>query len=956
MKVGQKIICKLYPEYEEGIIISKQNVFGKLYYKIFFENVNKIIEIPKDDIKPIDNPLDLFKSQIFSKPIHFKLKFLAHLLDVIASGEEMISLSNFKINPLPHQLLVLDFVLNQFKPRCLLADEVGLGKTIEAALIMEELKLRNIIKRMLIITPAGLTTQWKDELKIKFSEDFLVINGATFKSFKEIYGEETNIWLNFNKVITSIDFLKPKKINDDLSETEKKRREIHNKSVFEDCINANWDIVIIDEAHKLTKHESGEETARYKIGKRLSDSVPIFLILTATPHKGKPHIFKNLLSLVDPYLFNKLEDLKPENVKQISIRNKKRATIDFSGNKLFKNRITTLCEITWDSEIDEPEISLYNKVVEYISEYYNFALKENNHLMILLLMLYQRIVSSSSRAILKSLQNRLNTLEKIYKLAQKIKEISFDSFTELSGEEQLDFINNLFPVLKNPELVKKEISIVSECITLARNATIGRNDAKLRKLINIIDDLKRSENDKDIKILIFTEFKETQRYIIESLENLGYKTTYINGDLNLEQKILHKQKFQEDTQILISTDAGGEGINLQFCYIVINYDLPWNPMKIEQRIGRVDRIGQRKDVIAFNFILTDTIEEYVREKIEEKLKLVKIQYGDDKLSDILTSLNEEFQFDKIFLDYISRNIQNSDELDKISNQIYQRAKEILENDDLLIPFSDLKNIKDFKIDNIQRLPRKIHLFLSLFLKERKLELREYKNNNDVFFFKNDFRTDIFSSYYKKVIFNQIKGIDNEDAELISLNHKFVKEMINYSKNFGKISRFIVEEDKFKATNGFLFIWIFSITNNKDLNRKYVIPVFIEGSERYNRRISEYLINNIENIDLKEFKSSENIDIDTFYHLADEEVKLIAESTYLEVQKEWNDKIISDKEKLEKYYLQKAKAIAQIKIENIKLSKQKELRKEKHEKILDLKKQSNLFPHLDCIQIAKINFR
>jgi SNF2 family DNA or RNA helicase len=140
-------------------------------------------------------------------------------LDVISSGDEMISPSNFKIEPLPHQLLVLDFVLNQFKPRCLLADEVGLGKTIEAALIMEELKLRNMIKRILIITPAGLTTQWKDELKIKFSEDFIVFNGATFKSFKEIYGKETNIWLKYDNVITSMDFLKQNGWENTLSNT-----------------------------------------------------------------------------------------------------------------------------------------------------------------------------------------------------------------------------------------------------------------------------------------------------------------------------------------------------------------------------------------------------------------------------------------------------------------------------------------------------------------------------------------------------------------------------------------------------------------------------------------------------------------------------------------------------------------------------------------------------------------
>ncbi|GAH68178.1 unnamed protein product, partial [marine sediment metagenome] len=273
---------------------------------------------------------------------------------------------------------------------------------------------------------------------------------------------------------------------------------------------------------------------------------------------------------------------------------------------------------------------------EYVSEYYDYAQKEKNNILIFLLMLYQRIVSSSSRAILKSLEKRLGTIESFTHKAREIRESSLDEFFDMPGENQLKYMEKIVPILKNPDLVAKEIKIVSNCIELAKNAIIGRNDAKLRKLITIIDEVKKKENDKNIKILIFTEFIETQKYIMDSLEKIGYETSFINGNLSLDEKIREKQKFKDEAQILVSTDAGGEGINLQFCHVVINYDLPWNPMKIEQRIGRVDRIGQEKDVIAINFVLADTIEEHVREKIEEKLELVKEQFGADKLCDILS--------------------------------------------------------------------------------------------------------------------------------------------------------------------------------------------------------------------------------------------------------------------------------------------------------------------------------
>lgn len=955
MEIDEKVVSELYAEYGPGTIISKNKIFDKEFCKVFFESAGKIIEIQLDDLKTIDSPMDLFKSNIFSSPIEFRLNSMAHSIEVMASSEKPLSPANFKINSLPHQLLVLDFVINQFRPRCLLADEVGLGKTIEAALIMEELKLRNIVKRVLIITPAGLINQWKDELKLKFSEDFSIFDGETFKSFKQLYGQETNCWLKFDQVITSIDFLKPKKMHNDLLEYELKRRQEHNKYVFKDCVNANWDMVIIDEAHKLSKYKTGEETARFKLGNSLSDGVPVFLILTATPHRGEPYVFKNLLGLVDPYRFNKLEDVKPENINKMTVRNKKRACIDFDGNRLFKKRVTTLCKIKWDEGVDKPEIKLYDAIVEYITEYYDYAQKEKNNILIFLLMLYERIVASSSKAILKSLGKRLKTLKSLTHKAKKISESLLDDFGEIPGEKQLEFVEKIVPILNNPDLVRKEIKIVSNCIELAKKALIGRNDAKLRKLIEIIDDLKKKINDKNIKILIFTEFIETQRYIIESLEKIGYNMAFINGKLSLSERILQKQRFRDKAQILVSTDAGGEGINLQFCYVIINYDLPWNPMKIEQRIGRVDRIGQDKDVIAINFILEDTIEEYVREKIEYKLQLIKDQFGEDKLHDILSTLNEEFNFDRLYVEYIAKNRYDDHSLENISDNIYQKAKEILENDEILIPFTDMEKVKDFEVEDIRNISKKNQIFSELFLKNRGLEFNEYKDNPALFYFRNDFRTDILQNHYSKIIFDQSIGLDIEDAELFCIKHPFIKEAIALSKNKGRVCHFYIYENKFRDNGGLLFNWLFTISNNFNMHRQHLIPTFVNNSLKYNRRLSEYL-KNMDNLSLEKCDEKVECNIDDYYHQALAVAEKMAENIFWEMEQDWRTKINMDKEKLEKYYRQKAKAIGQIKIDNIREGKQNELRKDKAQKLAELKKQSQLFPELDCIQIAKIVFR
>ena len=199
------------------------------------------------------------------------------------SGAGFQSAGNFKIIPLPHQLLAVDFVIDRFKPRALIADEVGLGKTIEAALIYEELKARGLVGRVLIITPSGLCGQWREEMKQKFFEDFSVYDRELVLSLKKLRGEESNVWSFSDKIITSIDFLKPRRISRVLYRRLAGQRQWHNEHVFEAAVNAGFDMIIIDEAHKLTKDMSGEETARYKVGKAFSEVAPVFLCLPLPP-------------------------------------------------------------------------------------------------------------------------------------------------------------------------------------------------------------------------------------------------------------------------------------------------------------------------------------------------------------------------------------------------------------------------------------------------------------------------------------------------------------------------------------------------------------------------------------------------------------------------------------------------------------------------------------------------
>lgn len=957
---GTKVKSVTFPEKGMGTIIGTRTIFNRGYADVFFEKTKEKLPFPQEELIVLDPPDIKIKNKAYSNASLFMLRFLKEQIKTLITQEGIQSAGNFKILPLPHQLLAVNFIIEQFKPCALLADEVGLGKTIEAALTYQELKARGIVKNALIITPSGLCDQWKEEMKVKFFDDFVIYDKEMVVSLKRLHGQETNVWTIYDKIITSIDFVKPRKINEELDERSLTNRIWHNTHVFDAIANAHFDMVIVDEAHKLTKDFSGEETARYKIGKVLSETTPILLLLTATPHQGDTAKFKNLLNLIDPYLFYKSGDITPDNVRKVTIRNNKRAVVDFEGNRIFKQRLTSMCVIDRNDDQDKPELELYEAVTKYVSEFYSFARQQNNRTMMFLLLIYQRMVSSSSRAILKSLSTRLENLQIIRQNMATDEEvpeteIDADTLEDLSAEEQLNALEKQVR-LKANKYLDIEIKELKNCVSLAQKASVGRNDAKFRKLLEIVDEFKSRENNPNLKFIIFTEFVETQIYLNDCLTSLHYRTALINGSMSSEERLRQKRKFQDEAQFLISTDAGGEGINLQFCWVMINYDLPWNPMRLEQRIGRIDRIGQEHDVKIVNFQIKGTVEQRVRDVIESKLAIIKTEFndGEDKLSDILSTLDDEFSFDKIYIDAVIKRKADSAALENIAQQIYLRAKEIINEGQLVLPFTELEGKYSITKRDIEKKSAKAKLLFEKYLSSNGSKLIPYKNKDGVYHFE-DPRT---GKRVNNVIFSQKFSVENEDYELFSLSHPYIVNLMSYldeDLESHVTAKLQIRENKFAGEKGFLFIHKMSIANYIDQLKEYIIPCFVDVNGKLNNRISQYF-SEISSITVSDLVMGDlSFDVATISKTVEPLVSQKAEVIFFEFKEQLENSIAGMEQKLQKYFLDKEAALERIAVENIRTAKRKGLTKDKQDKQRELKQRRQIIPSLSCQQIAYVEF-
>ena len=641
-------------------VIERQDVWGEVAYRVWLPAKDAVVRARAADLAALESVRPSVEQILHTTAA-------AKLLDALEDNLLLAPIQS-SVVPLPHQLYALNRAISRDRIRYLLADEVGLGKTIEAGLVLRELKLRGRVKRILVVAPKGLVRQWQAEMRLHFGEKFQFIEPSELAAFRQWRSggadEEENLWRMHDQVICSLDSVKPLEGRRGWS---LEQLNTYNRERFEDLISASWDLVIIDEAHRMGG--STEQVARYKLGAALAKASPYLLLLSATPHQGKTDQFMRLMQLLDREAFPDESSVSRDRVRPFVIRTEKRASINAEGQPLFKPRVTRLQAVAWQARHGSQQ-RLYEAVTAYV--------RHIGFLMILM----QRLVTSSTAAIRTTLEKRQALLEAPQPQANLFENTSADEWADLDGQSQVD----LAMQSSGWELEKSEVEMLLE---LAQETEAAGTDAKAEALLELIYKLQQEEGDPTLKVLIFTEFVPTQAMLADFLESRGFSVTTLNGSMDLEARTRAQQAFSKDVRVLISTDAGGEGLNLQFCHFIVNFDMPWNPMRIEQRIGRVDRIGQKHVVRAINFVLEDTVEHRVRQVLEEKLEVIAQEFGVDKAADVMDSVETDPIFDELFV----HGLQNPDaieqECDAVVSQLRTTLAESKKNSDLLTTAHDL---------------------------------------------------------------------------------------------------------------------------------------------------------------------------------------------------------------------------------------------------------------------------
>nr|WP_236588029.1 SNF2-related protein [Tumebacillus amylolyticus] len=526
----------------------------------------------------------------------FRLAYEAERSRVVPNFDQLICLQQLpEVTPYPHQIETAKKVLNELHGRAILADEVGLGKTIEAGLILKEYLIRGLVKKILILVPSSLVIQWVRELNEKFK-------------IPAIRQKNGYSWEDCDIVVSSIDTVK---------------REPHREIV----LRQEYDLVIVDEAHKLKNKKS----KNYEMVNNLRKKY--LLLLTATPVQNDMKELYNLITLLKPGQLGSQNDYSsmfmeskrtPKNrqelknaLSDVMIRNKRSE----GGVQFTKRNVQSLL-----LDLYPEERELYESVTDFIKEQYT-KMREEGKGNFLQLITLQRQICSSPYAALVSLKN-----------------------------------------MKESEKTPSDIrGRVEELYQMAEKIPAYKKIDKLIELIKTMDD----------KVIIFTEYRATQDFILYMLQQHGIRAVIFRGGFKRNKKDWMTELFKSRFQVLVATEAGGEGINLQFCNQLVNFDLPWNPMRLEQRIGRVHRLGQQRDVQIYNLSTRDTIEEHIVSLLEEKINMFEMVIGELDL--ILGNLKVGRKLDNEMMDLFMRNASRDEmktKLDELGEEMV-RASEVM---------------------------------------------------------------------------------------------------------------------------------------------------------------------------------------------------------------------------------------------------------------------------------------
>lgn len=870
-------------------VLEKIEAWGYTSYKVFNPATGRVYKANEEQLSSSGSTMQYDENYLRYVTLLSKIKneTAGGFLSSLASG----------IIPLPHQLHVLNRAMETNNIRYILADEVGLGKTIEAGMIIRELKSRGLVSRILVVCPTGLVTQWASEMQEKFHEKFQVILPSDYDTIRRLTDND-DVYGQFDQVISPMDSIKPLEKHAGWSE---EKVEKYNEERIYSIINSGWDLIIIDEAHRVAG--SSGEVARYKLGNLLAQASPYLLLLSATPHNGKTEPFLRLIRLLDADAFPNAKSIVREQVAPFLIRTEKREAIDNNGNLLFKNRITHLVTISWD-ERNNLQRELYEMVSSYVAKTYNKALRnrKKNMCLIFLLIIMQRMVTSSTAAIRQSLERRLNVLLEQRTCVGNLREEDLDELNIEDGVEDA-----LEAISLDMEL---EIEELKQIISLAKQAQFQNQDAKVEPLLNEIDAI--LSEDRTQKVIIFTEFVATQTYLQELLVNRGYTVTILNGGMSIDERNAAMQEFKTSTSIFISTDAGGEGLNLQFANIIINYDLPWNPMKIEQRCGRVDRIGQQRDVHIYNFIVGETVENRVREVLEEKLSVILKEMGVDKYSDVLDSEVAECDFTDVYM----RSIGHASQVEKNLFPVEAEMKQQLTN---------AQKYKDV-------------------IREEK-DLTKLVGTESNFDVNSALRTML--TYYECW-----QGHDPRLIDRISIADEEITQHLKTELMQDRTASLMsIQIDNFPNEEGYFMLWELSISEKE--SGKRILPIFVNSAmvlrPMAGKRIMDVFLDGSSKLRVS---SVPNVDAEIYSNL-EKNCMDFAYDTFVELKEK---QMQQNEESFKKYMYAlelRQEAAEHIGIENIRRSRLQKLQKEKANIEAQHRKGSQVYPDFRLIMMARL---
>lgn len=646
-------------------------------WKVVFGMEEMPVEIHEGDLRP-DVSLDPYQRALDGHSPgeidEVLISTATHYLKNEHLNNDLVSLDGARVDVQPHQVSVVHRVVTSKPHRYLLCDEVGLGKTIEAGMVLKELRARGEAQRVLIIVPATLTRQWQFELKSKFNEVFPIFDSNTFR-YVQAENPDENPFSRRDSIIVSKDWISHPSRAGLVTETA-------------------WDLVIIDEAHHARRHANQRHTRLYEVVKDLTDIVQYpdraVLLLTATPMQLSSHELYSLVEMIDPALFTSEEgfnshrnaipqlnelassisraprlselsdstvnllstwlEIPREDAKQLLIDEKRDFILEELGKKhlltevLIRNRKAKVLGFKerkahrWIVELTSEEREVIDAIEEYVEDGYRNAADTNLNSIGFLMTTYQKMTASSLRTIRESLRRRLDRLQgaqgEIATDEEDIAPLLEDLNEDPDEGPRLDIHSTRAVNRTEIEQLKRIIEKLDEI----------QIDSKAQVLISNMEELAKSPVP---KVLIFTEYRGTQDYLADLLQNAGWNVNLFHGSQSGQKKDASVEAFKngEGRHVLISTEAGAEGRNFQFCHMLINYDLPWNPMTVEQRIGRIDRMGQKNTVMVFNFCVKNSIEERILDVLERRINLFEVTVGglDPILGEVAGDLREIMQ-------------------------------------------------------------------------------------------------------------------------------------------------------------------------------------------------------------------------------------------------------------------------------------------------------------------------